>query len=135
MSKPLLAFVLAGSLSRAFAAIPFDATQVRPGPISVQPGKGSFTVRWPDESARTWVTEFSLEPAGPLINRISLGDSNIVEGAQPLYFCSTGKRRGGWDQFFDLPPSYPDGTRSFTAVFPAHSRACDYDRRSPASGV
>ena len=116
--------MLAGSLSWAFAAIPFDATQVGPGPISVQPGNGSFTVRWPDESARRWEAEFSLEPADPLINRISLGESNVIERAQPLYFCSTGKRRGGWDQFFDLPPSHPDGTRSFTAVFrPTAGRA------------
>src|SRR5262249_37716158 len=37
----------------------------------------------------------------------------IVEAVRPLYWCETGKRRGGWDQFFDFPPSHPEGTRRF----------------------
>lgn len=37
----------------------------------------------------------------------------MVEGARPLYWCETGKRRGSWDQFFDFPPSHPEGTRRF----------------------
>ena len=37
----------------------------------------------------------------------------VVQSAAPLYNCQTGKRRGGFDEFFDFPPSHPDGTRSF----------------------
>ncbi len=40
-----------------------------------------------------------------------------MEHVQPFYRAETGKRRGGWDAFFDFPPSHPDGTRSFFAEF------------------
>jgi len=41
----------------------------------------------------------------------------VIDRARPFYQCTTGKRRGGWDQFFDLPPSHPEGRRSFAGDF------------------
>ncbi|HEY3453810.1 MAG TPA: hypothetical protein VGK64_04350 [Bryobacteraceae bacterium] len=41
----------------------------------------------------------------------------VIEKTNPVYRCSTGKRRGGWDAFFDFPPSHPEGTRSFLQEF------------------
>ena len=110
-------FVLSAGASCAWAAIPFDRSAVRPGPVSVAQKPAAVVVRWSDESSTMWSAEFSLDPDKPVITRIAVGDQTLIERAQPVYFCSTGKRRGGWDQFFDLPPSHPDGTRSFTAVF------------------
>src|SRR3979490_1579544 len=64
---------------------------------------------------------FSLDPARRLITSIAAGGRKIIERARPMYDCSVGKRRGGFDQFFDFPPSHPDGTRSFTGQFRAAS--------------
>ena len=123
MIKHVPALLLTGTLA-AFAAIPFDTAQVRSGPIAVDKQAESFSVRWQDESSRSWTAEFSLDPTKPLITRVAMGETAVLGWAQPVYFCSTGKRRGGWDQFFDLPPSHPDGTRSFASEFrPTASRA------------
>ncbi len=99
------------------ASVPLDLTEVRPGPVVVQAGAESVTVRWPDESSRAWQAEFSLDPARPLISSIGVDGKAVLERARPLYWCETGKRRGGWDAFFDLPPSHPDGTRRFVGDF------------------
>ncbi len=99
------------------AAVPLDVSQVRPGPVAVEARAESVVVRWPDEASRTWQAEFSLDPARPLITSIGVAGKAVLERGRPLYWCSTGKRRGGWDAFFDFPPTHPDGTRSFTGDF------------------
>jgi len=101
------------------ATVPADLSGVRPGPVSVQQATGSLIVTWPDESSRTWRAEFSLDPTQPLIASIDLEGKNVIERARPLYWCETGVRRGGWDQFFDFPPSHPQGTRRFIGEFHA----------------
>ena len=97
--------------------VPADISGVRPGPVGVTVAAKSVIVTWPDESAKTWRAEFSLEIAKPLITAISVDGKNIVERANPVYRCATGKRRGGWDEFFDHPPADPGGTRSFRGAF------------------
>lgn len=97
--------------------VPADLSQVRPGPVAVKALAQSVVVTWPDESGRTWEAEFSLEIGKPLITAISTGGQRIIERANPVYRCSTGRRRGGWDEFFDHPPADPDGTRSFRGAF------------------
>ncbi|HUJ22534.1 MAG TPA: hypothetical protein VLX58_13470 [Bryobacteraceae bacterium] len=98
-----------------FAAdVPADLSAVRPGPIKVDALNGSLTVTWPDETSRMWRAVFSLDPERPLITSIGLGEAPVIERARPLYWCETGVRRGGWDQFFDFPPSHPNGTRRYT---------------------
>ena len=97
--------------------IPFDGSGVRPGPIHVETGSDSVTVSWPDERSRTWTATFSLLPGQPLITAIAVDGKPVLEHATPIYRCHTGKRRGGWDEFFDLPPSHPEGTREFWATF------------------
>src|SRR5712692_1202383 len=99
------------------ATVPLDLSGVRPGPITVETSGGSRIVTWPDENARPWHASFSLDPAQPLITSIAVGEKPVVERARPLYWCSTGIRRGGWDQFFDFPPSHPNGIHSFTGDF------------------
>jgi len=95
------------------AAVPFDQSGVRPGPVSVTSTADAVTVRWNDEAKRPWSAEFSLDPKAALIRSIQVNGAAVVENARPFYQCTTGKRRGGWDEFFDLPPSHPEGTRSF----------------------
>src|SRR5438876_10949752 len=102
---------------RLAAAVTLDVSGVRPGPVTVTSTASAATVRWNDEADRPWTAEFSLEPRAPLITAIAAGGARVIERARPFYQCTTGKRRGGWDAFFDFPPSHPDGTRTFQAEF------------------
>jgi len=99
------------------AAVPFDGSGVKPGPVAVRSTPNAVTTEWTDEANRRWSAEFSLDPKAPLITAIRVNGAAVVERARPFYQCTTGKRRGGWDQFFDLPPSHPEGTRSFAGEF------------------
>ena len=58
----LLAAVAANHLH---AAVPFDASGVRPGPVTVTSTAQAATVHWSDEANRPWTAEFSLDPKTP----------------------------------------------------------------------
>src|SRR5207248_3309326 len=94
----------------ALGAIPVDISGVKPGPVRVQTTADTLSVAWTDGEHKEWRADFSLDPARPLTPAIWVGGRRVIERARPLYDVSTGKRRGGWDQFFDFPPSHPDGT-------------------------
>jgi hypothetical protein len=94
-----------------------DVSGVKPGAITVDSTPASMTVHWKDEDSRPWEAVFSLDPKQPLISAVSIEGRNVIERAQPFYRCETGKRRGGWDAFFDFPPGAPEGTRAFLAEF------------------
>ena len=98
-------------------SVPLDLTGVRPGPISVVRSDDSVTVTWPDETARVWRATFSLDPAQPLITSIGPDGEAVVRNARPFYQGETGKRRGGWDAFFDDPTTHPEGTRHVQSTF------------------
>ncbi|MFN7924351.1 MAG: hypothetical protein U0Q16_29885 [Bryobacteraceae bacterium] len=108
---------MAASFLFAFAVISADLTGVRPGPVRVTPAAEAVRVDWADDRGQPWTAEFSLDPKKPLISAISQAGAVVLDRAQPYYTVETGKRRGGWDQFFDYPPSHPDGTRRFQAQF------------------
>ena len=101
------------------ATIPADISGVRPGVVTAAATAESLIVSWPDEASRTWIAEFSLDSAKPLITRIGLEGRSVVQNASPQYWAVTGKRRGpaGFDEFFDYPGSHPEGTRRFEGVF------------------
>lgn len=111
MRKLLLLPLLACA---TFAApVAFDLSGVRPGPVAVTAAGDTAVVKWQDAQNKTWEAVFSLEPNRPLIATIRSGGKDIIQNAVPIYSAQTGKRRGGFDEFFDFPPSHPDGTRSF----------------------
>ena len=97
--------------------VPVDLSGVRPGPVRVVSEGASVAVEWPDEQSRTWRAVFSLDPARPLITSIGTGGAALIERANPVYRCATGIRRGGWDAFFDFPPTHPEGTHQYEGVF------------------
>jgi hypothetical protein len=99
------------------APVPFDIAGSGSGSVTVEKSTDSAIVHWKDADARTWTARFSLDPSKPLITSIDLNGKIVIDRAQPVYRASTGKRRGGFDQFFDFPPSHPEGTRSFLGEF------------------
>ncbi len=94
-----------------------DASGVKPGPITVDSTPATLTVHWKDERSRPWEAVFSLDPKQPLLSAASIEGRKVIERAQPFYRLETGKRRGGWDAFFDFPPGAPEGTHAFLADF------------------
>jgi hypothetical protein len=125
MRRFVIALILACSAGYLQAApITSDVSAVKPGPIAVVASDRSLTVSWNDETNHQWQAVFSLDSAKPLITAISVDGHNIVELAKPYYRCTTGKRTGGWDAFFDFPPGNPAGIRQFIQEFhPGHVTA------------
>ena len=108
----------AGLSGCAFAApITADLSAIKPGPIDVESSNQSLHVTWSDAANQHWAVVFSLDSSTPLITSISVDGRNIVSEAKPYYRCTTGKRTGGWDAFFDFPPANPAGTRQFLMEF------------------
>lgn len=120
-----MAAVFAATISAAI--FPFDGTARQSGPITVLAELDLATVTWPDQAGRPCVAVFSLDTAKPLITSVSVNGKKVIDRAQPVYRASTGKRRGGFDQFFDFPGSHPDGTRSFIADFHPTGGHARYD--------
>lgn len=112
-----LLWAVLGAISAVSAAIPVDRSGLRSGPVTAVAAGEELTIRWPDEKKREWAAGFSLDPSKPLLSRIAVAGRTIASGARSFYWVETGKRRGGWDQFFDFPPSHPDGTRRFQGDF------------------
>jgi hypothetical protein len=124
-----IALILCGSLAAA-QNLSLDVSGMRPGPVRLQNISGGFQVEWPDERGRTWTAQFALDSRKPLITSIGVNGRVVLSGGQPFYRAETGKRRGGWDAFFDFPPSAPEGTRSFLGEFhPETARALTIGER------
>ena len=111
----MLVLVIAGPVSGQ--AVPLDLEQTRPGPVTVTETDDAVIVAWPDETGRPWRATFSLDPGEPLLQSITQGETVVVSNARPFYRAETGTRRGGWNAFFDYPPSHPDGTQRSQGVF------------------
>lgn len=94
-----------------------DLRAVTKGPISVEVLGSGLTVAWRDGASHAWVATFSLEASKALVTSITADGKVIVERANPVFRLSAGKRRGGWDNFFDFPPAGAEGTRSFVQDF------------------
>ena len=115
VSSLILVLLLAGTA--AGQGVPLDLGDTRPGPVTVTEADQAVIVVWPDETGRDWRATFSLDPREPLIQSITVGETVVVSDVRPLYQGETGTRRGGWNAFFDYPPSHPDGTRKAQGVF------------------
>src|ERR1700681_3529584 len=105
MNRLATLFLLGCSSALAYGApITPNVAAVKGAPISVAASAQSLRISWDDSANHRWQTIFSLDSTKPLITAIAVDGRNIVELAKPYYRCSTGKRRGGWDAFFDFPP-------------------------------
>lgn len=97
--------------------ITVDKSGVKPGPVSIREANGALLVDWEDEAGHRWEAVFALDSTKAVIASVSVDGRGVVEGVRPVYRCSTGKRTGGWDQFFDHPPLAAEGTREFRGQF------------------
>src|ERR1700730_2725726 len=122
-----IVFLLASAIAIPAAVVAFDISGPGPGSIAVTSTADSALVNWKDKAGRPCTAQFSLDPARPLIASIAVNGKTVISRAQPLYRASTGKRRGGFDQFFDFPPSHPEGTRSFLGVFKMTAAHAKFD--------
>jgi hypothetical protein len=121
--KAAIVLLLVGASScECIASITADISGVKPGPIAVSSTEHALQVRWRDQAAHQWETTFSLDSSNPLITAITVDGKTVVERANPVYRCATGKRSGGWDNFFDFPPANHAGTRSFIPQVPSLAR-------------
>src|ERR1700759_652334 len=116
MYKLILALGL-GSTGVFAATLALDASAIRPGPVTVNATSTELEVHWKDDRSRAWTAAFSLTAAMPTKASVSVEGKRVIERGQAFYRAETGKRRGGFDAFFDFPPSHPDGTRAFLAEF------------------
>lgn len=114
LAASLFRYLLQGALP---ATVRFDGSGVTSGPVAVASANEAVTVTWPDEAKRTWTAVFSLRKDRPLVTSISVNGKMVVDRATPVFRASVGKRRGGWDEFFDFPPAHADGTRNFRSEF------------------
>ena len=117
IDRLLLVGLMCCSMPCLAVSVPADLSELVPGPVEVELAGASLQVHWPDERQRRWFAEFSLDPDEPLLTTIALGQAEVVRKARPFYQGETGKRRRGWNAFFDFPPSHPEGTQRFEAIF------------------
>ena len=92
-------------------------------PLEVSPGIGpeivvasddaSVTVNWKDEAQREWAAVFRRDPAKAPIAAVRVNGRDVLRDARPFYRAETGKRRKGWNAFFDYPPAHPEGTQAW----------------------
>jgi hypothetical protein len=109
--------LLTTSTSLSAKTIPADISGVRFGPVTVSKDDGTLQVAWVDGAEHRWKMIFALDTAKPVIAGVTADGRPVLETARPVYRCSTGKRTGGWDQFFDHPPLSAEGIREFRAQF------------------
>jgi hypothetical protein len=109
--------LLIASANLPAKTIPADISGVKSGPVIVTNDNGALQITWEDGNRRHWQATFALNTVKPVIAGVQVDGHAVLEGARPVYRCSTGKRTGGWDQFFDHPPLAAEGTRDFRATF------------------
>jgi hypothetical protein len=105
------------ALSAAAATVPVDLDAYRDGPVRAAVQGERLRIDWQDETGKDWQALFSLDPEKPLIESVAAGGKPVLAGARPFYQAETGKRRKGWNAFFDYPPSHPEGTRQWQSDF------------------
>ena len=98
-----------------------DLSAVKPGPVAVTASPGALTASWEDATHQQWTATFALDPKQPLISSIAANGKPVVRRGTPWYRVTTGKRTGGWDAFFDIPPMSLEGSRTFRDHFHATS--------------
>ena len=117
------------------AVVPFEMAGPGPGSIQVSPAADSVSVAWKDKAGRPCSAVFSLDPATPLIRSIDVNGRTVVSRAAPVYRASTGKRRGGWDQFFDFPRQPSGRHTQFPRRFQTDGGACETSKATGSTSA
>jgi hypothetical protein len=79
-----------------------------------------LSVVWKGEGGLPLRVRFNLADLSMLIRDLSVSRASgfvpILENASPEYMCFAGKRRGGWDNFFDTPAIHRAEIRTFDSA-------------------
>ena len=107
-------FLAAAALCAAAAAqnVPVEIDPGIGPDIAVSSDEASITVNWKDEAGRDWAAVFRRDPSKAPIAAVRVDGRVALRDARPFYRVETGKRRKGWNAFFDYPPAHPEGTRA-----------------------
>lgn len=84
-------------------------------PTAIREG-ARLTATWTGERQQALRLQLNLAEPEKLIAELSVAGHVLLRDAAPAYSVYTGKRRGGWDNFFDTPSSRPHETREFTST-------------------
>ncbi|MGH9660892.1 MAG: hypothetical protein ACRD96_20250, partial [Bryobacteraceae bacterium] len=90
------------------AAVPVDLSGYREAAdLRVEHSGDILTAHWTGERNGALRLRLNLADAEKLISELSVNGKPLLRDAAPAYFVYTGKRRGGWDNFFDTPSTRP----------------------------
>ncbi len=115
-SKLLTAVVFCCAVFRCASAAQNVPLEVSPGigpEIAVASDAATVSVNWKDEAQREWAAVFRRDPGKAPIAAVRLNGRDVLRDARPFYRAETGKRRKGWNAFFDYPPAHPEGTQAW----------------------
>lgn len=103
--------------SLAKAQLTVDVSGLKSGPVKVEQTADALAVAWKDASSQHWEARFSLQTKAPLITSIAVEGKPVIQRADPVFRLVTGKRKGGWDAFFDDPADDPGGATRYVQEF------------------
>ena len=105
--------------SRSQPELPVDFSAYREtADFRVTRKREALTINWYGENRISFRLSLNLADPEKLIAELSQAVSSaaprkiILKDAAPAYRVTTGKRNGGWDNFFDSPARLADRTRS-----------------------
>ena len=71
----------------------------------------TITATWPINESETGLVKLNLAPSVPLIDRLAIGETNLLTNCDPAFVLTVGTRnlsdKAGWIAFFDNPPKRP----------------------------
>ncbi|MBA3439257.1 MAG: hypothetical protein H0T92_05245 [Pyrinomonadaceae bacterium] len=123
---------------RSQEVVPIDLSAYRESSdFRVTHNGNLLTVNWSGENKAALRLSFNLADAEKLIAELShaaspssAGRKIILKDAAPAYWVYMGKRRGGWDNFFDRPSSRPhEVNEHFSRLIIEGSRVISEGRR------
>ena len=88
--------------------VPVDFSAYREnGSLAATREGDRLTVAWPGAGGQALRLQLNLADPARLVGELSVAGRALLRDAAPAYSVYTGKRRGGWDNFFDTPAQRP----------------------------
>lgn len=99
------------------AAVPVDQSLYRESAVlRATSANDRLTIDWTGENDQPLRLALNLAVPEQLIAELTVAGRPLLRNAAPAYWIYTGKRRGGWDNFFDTPSMRPHEVREFSST-------------------